>query len=1610
MAIKGKYIGYILVLLLQICSGVRSAAQVVYPVEANVQLITPYSLYLNDYTTGEERLKVNLFLKDLTKTNYPVRLKLTIDGFGTTITSKNEFYTPPIYLDGGQLRTVAGPELQDYLNTKNLVFQGIDASTFRQNGAKLPEGIYRITFQVEDYTRRQIISNAGTTILSAFLSYPPIINLPLPNSKVTALFPQHIVFQWTPRHTASVNAAFNVAFSVRLVEVNPPTRDPNDAIRSSRPIFETITDQTQLVYGPAEPQLTPGNTYALQVQAIETEGRDAFVNNGYSEIVRFVYGEKCSLPLNVLAQVEGINSLKWSWVPAPLQQSFGIRYREAGNTKAQWFEQELYTPEYTASGMRPGKLYEYQVKAECGYGYGEYTTVQQFTMPDEALTEGNFVCGQTDPLEPIDRDDLLAVLTPGMIFQAGAFPVRVTEVGSSTFEGGREGAFSGKGTIGVPYLNKLSFNVVFEGIRISRKLKLVSGKVSVARQTLEQGQDEVVEAITVTPDEKGVVEAVNSNGLPTIIDAAIAMPVTLPVYNAADKTVTFKGVTDDGETKEITIKLKEGQPPFTFQDKHGETYTVDQTGKVTALGKQPVSEFLAGNTSTNKPLVTDKATVIFKEAPGQQYGLDIFKEELRSNSQYTKDYQKVSSSGGGQKEIYISWKSVESLQHDEVVAEIQKLDNNLDLSKIEFRNSAGEKLPHKQAGDRFTITVLGAMDGVNKELYAFYPTGANNIGLHLGKLNIASYKKITKKVVVVPVNGAGADLTETAIRNTLNSIYKQAVVEWQVTKAANFTATGWDNEGDGLDVDNSGSLSAYTPEQKALAKLYKKDHALENGTYYIFLVNKFSRADQQGYMVRNGQVGFVATNGNVPHTIAHELGHGAFALQHTWEALGTDKGATTNLMDYGSGTELWHHQWVYMRNPDVIFRPLEGDDEGASHDIQIEKLLAWIKNNKGKKAQFKRDEYFTSSFKENAWVDIPLYFDYNGKKYTAYAEVFEDGEVNFELNNSNTFSAFDVRIDHQAKFHTGFKLSVRYASDSKLAFTLWTYSWEDYQALLNKLAIGLPEASKNAIATTYQTALKEAGSDCNKLDVIYENIPDFVGSKLGDELLWSHLKSIANCSMENVIGGTDEEKAALNILKIFSDKSKLYQWLYHDKTLIAQLYDGVDGENAIAFVSILDELVRQYGQVNVPIKEFVFLGETGEAYKGNSLLYRKPYILGETSGFNQQNEIVIDCFIGRANMLPTGWGTAERRKDISKFTVHPLAPIRVYVEEQEQATLRPAIYAYYLGARQNRDEQLGAINNFTNILGLSAAVKTLTVKGAGLLLKTLATIEIGKLAVDQAMMNKQVQQRLQQSEEGRWFVDNWPVISITTDISIFSVDILRSLVKDGPKVSQTLREAGEVDAAHHIDEIIEQARRASHEAIQTVSKSYLLTKLDNYSNLKNWINRFDEVTDASLLNRIDQLNPSKLAKLNDLYSPSKFQMTAGANRVPVNSPAPFQATINGKTMHYNSQGFPDFKPYSAGLDFEFRSNNLTGSGTATTGDFKAANDWAAANSTLTGRFQNIPNSQKCIVKFDDKWIECTWHHYQDGRTMFPVPSEIHNAFRHTGGKAIIERGLQDIFE
>ncbi|SHL15552.1 Fibronectin type III domain-containing protein [Chitinophaga jiangningensis] len=599
-----------------------AAAQINHPVMVNVQLNPPYSLYLSDYAAPDvQRMQVHILLKDLTESNYKCRLRVTIEGIGITIQNRTGFYVTPFLINGGEMVTLSGADLAPYFDPRNLVVQGLDNS-FTKNGAKLPEGIYRFTVEVIDYNRNTVISNAGSAMVASFLSYPPIINLPMANAKVDAMDPQNVLFQWMPRHTASVNAAFNVVYKFRLVELVPQDRDPNDAMRSLRPIYENIVQQTSLVYGPGEPALTPGNNYAVQVQAIEADGKDMFINDGFSEVVKFTYGEKCSVPQQIVAAFAGRNELKISWVATVSQQGFTVRYREAGNQPSQWYEETSYTPQVTISGLKPGRQYEYQVKAQCMWGYGDYSAIQSFSMPNETLSEGDFVCGKNAGDQKITNTNNIEQLSIQDTIFAADFKVILTTVSGSN------GRFSGTGQVMVPLLGFLDLPVTFSNIRVNTDKRMYAGVIELAQSSHAEVKQNLDNAINNLFSKLDTMLASGDPKQLFLIDAAEMM-------SEIDK---MKGWDDlDQATKdqlgELQEKLKELQ---TYQAQYPDMSPQEQQSVGQKLG------------SDLKKLAADAKTAFEMAKQKLKDLLNIYKLAL---DVLVKDRAQLDSSGYHQKKV-----------------------------------------------------------------------------------------------------------------------------------------------------------------------------------------------------------------------------------------------------------------------------------------------------------------------------------------------------------------------------------------------------------------------------------------------------------------------------------------------------------------------------------------------------------------------------------------------------------------------------------------------------------------------------------------------------------------------------------------------------------------------------------------------------------------------------------------------------------------------------------------------------------------------------------------------------------------------------------------------
>src|SRR6478609_3152295 len=447
-----------------------------FPVRVLPVITPPYTPFLTDYyEAGSDKLTLHIVLNDVTIPDYRCKLRITIEGVNISITTNPDYAPLPLVLSGGVPEIIYGSDLSDYFKNSNLIFKGISQQEFEKKGHQLPEGIYRFSFEVLDYNRGTVVSNKGSATAWMILNDPPFINLPANNAKLKPLNPQNIVFQWTPRHRGSPNAAFTTEYDVKLVEIWPKGRNPYDAINTALPIFETTTDNTMVVYGPAETPLVLGREYALQIRARDTGGKDLFKNNGNSEVVRFVYGDECPIPSAIQADEVGTSRARVRWQGNALNSGYLLRYREK-KEGSQWFEETTDRTFVSAAGMNAGVTYEYQVCGECETFRSEFTKEQTFTTL--AQNPNAFVCGNPNALVPIDGSEPLPALMVNDFIKAGGFDVVVTHVSSNARLPDGQGKFSGNGLATVPWFNGAKVRVAFENITINKSYQLTSGFIN----------------------------------------------------------------------------------------------------------------------------------------------------------------------------------------------------------------------------------------------------------------------------------------------------------------------------------------------------------------------------------------------------------------------------------------------------------------------------------------------------------------------------------------------------------------------------------------------------------------------------------------------------------------------------------------------------------------------------------------------------------------------------------------------------------------------------------------------------------------------------------------------------------------------------------------------------------------------------------------------------------------------------------------------------------------------------------------------------------------------------------------------------------------------------
>jgi len=592
-----------------------------YPVQSTPQLVPPYSVYLSDYATpGNEKLRVILVQRDLTQPSYQLRLVMSVELNGKIIMRTSRTYNPPpISLNPGIPTVISGGDLAPYLDSRNIDFVGYSKEQYERTKA-LPEGSYQITFTAYDYRRQDVqVSNAGGTFYYLAKSEPPLINLPACGSKVMMRTPQQLVFSWLSRNTSSPNSAVDTEYQLELFETRPAGRNPNDIALSTQPVFKTLLSTTQYVYTPADPLLLENMTYVWRVLAIDRNGKDAFRNNGYSEVCTFVYGStdpdmSIGIVKNLQAESEGERKGRIWWDKGDFD-SYRVYYRKTGEGY-EWFTANITKEELTTAGKTNGEVrlfdlepdteYETRVQGKKGGYFGNYTDIVKFRTPPHKVAQ----CGDNSTMPYGDMSKPSGnTLIKGSTVQLDDMEVMLLDVAPLG-----NGWFKGIGKVSIDYFGGANFAVKFDRLFIDENRVAGYGRVDY----ISKGMVEMLvqQAENVAQKAKEQIQQQNRD----VWEGTVFYDKIIAYDNIAIDTITSQGIgylditdsegniTTNAEVAQILLAAPE--KAIIIQDKNGDQFVVQKDGDKTKVTKVPGGGLLA----TGAIAVSDESINIIKEA------------------------------------------------------------------------------------------------------------------------------------------------------------------------------------------------------------------------------------------------------------------------------------------------------------------------------------------------------------------------------------------------------------------------------------------------------------------------------------------------------------------------------------------------------------------------------------------------------------------------------------------------------------------------------------------------------------------------------------------------------------------------------------------------------------------------------------------------------------------------------------------------------------------------------------------------------------------------------------------------------------------------------------
>lgn len=256
----------------------------------NLKILPPYPTKITDYQSNPQM--VILTVSNVSTAEKQVQLKGTIVGEnGISVSVKPNYKSSsPLTIAAGATVSLNGNALASIFDFNQLLYTGITAQeAIRKNG--LPEGFYTVCVDAYDYNNLSVKLNSDGGMSCSALNIsnvePPTIIAPFNTQVLNNNGVQAFPITWsTPPGSPPT-----LQYTVKIVEILG-NRNPNDAMLTTRPIYEKEVMTNTVIYGPTDYQLVEGRSYAIMVVAKDPFDKVTFRNQGRSEVYMFTYGQK----------------------------------------------------------------------------------------------------------------------------------------------------------------------------------------------------------------------------------------------------------------------------------------------------------------------------------------------------------------------------------------------------------------------------------------------------------------------------------------------------------------------------------------------------------------------------------------------------------------------------------------------------------------------------------------------------------------------------------------------------------------------------------------------------------------------------------------------------------------------------------------------------------------------------------------------------------------------------------------------------------------------------------------------------------------------------------------------------------------------------------------------------------------------------------------------------------------------------------------------------------------------------------------------------------------------------------------------------------------------